>query len=255
MYRPRIIPVLLLSDQYLVKTLKFKKPNYIGDPINAVRIFNDLQADELVFLDIDATRQKRLINLDFIREVGEEANMPFSVGGGITSLDDIQKITSAGAERVIIGSHALENPGFIQKAAERFGSSTISVCMDVGESLLRGKRVFSKNGKTPGKFQPTEFAHRMEEFGAGELIVQSIDRDGTMSGYDIHLIKQIASTVKIPVVALGGAGTTDDLRWCFHEGYASGVGAGSMFVYQGSRGSVLINYPENKVSIFASEGH
>lgn len=250
MFRPRIIPVLLLQDQYLVKTVQFKKPNYIGDPINAVQIFNDLQADELVFLDIEATEEGRLIDLDFVRQVGEEANMPFAVGGGIRTLEDIRSIITAGAERVVIGSYALENPNFIRQAADVFGSSTIAVCMDVKKKLFGNTCVWSQNGKKAHKYTPKQFAQLMQEQGAGEIIVQSIDKDGTMSGYDSDLLYVISSSVTIPVIALGGAKDSIDLSSCFQQAFVSGVAAGSLFVYQGRNKGVLINYPANKKELF-----
>jgi cyclase len=244
MYRPRIIPVLLLKGNVLVKTIAFKDPKYIGDPINAVKIFNDLKADELVFLDINATKENRLISLDFVREVGEEANMPFAVGGGIRSLDDIRSLIAAGAEKVVIGSHAAHDPVFIQQAAETFGSSTIVVCIDVKKKFLKGQRVYTKNGTHCTDFSPIEFAKLMEEMGAGEIIIQSIEKDGAMTGYDIDLIKSTSEAVSIPVVALGGAGNISDLKKAWKEGFANGLAAGSMFVYTGTKRGVLINYPE-----------
>lgn len=250
MYRPRIIPVLLIQDQYLVKTVRFKKPKYIGDPINAVQLFNDLQADELIFLDIDATRKGKLIDLNFVEQVGEEANMPFSVGGGIRCIDDIRKIIASGAERVVIGSFALDNPNFIGQATEVFGSSTISVCIDVKKRLFGKQLVWSENGKKEHKYTPVEFAKMMEEQGAGEIIIQSVDNDGMMTGYDISLLRQISEAVSIPVVGLGGARDNTSLKKCFEEAFVNGVAAGSMFVYQGLNKGVLINYPERKREIF-----
>jgi len=250
MFRPRIIPVLLLDEKVLVKTTKFKKPNYIGDPINAVKIFNDLEADELVFLDINATNENRLIDLEFVRQVGEEANMPFSVGGGIKRIEDIRAIISAGAERVVIGSYAIENPDFIKEASSEFGTSTISVCIDIKKNFFRKMKVFSGRGKKESNYSPTEFSKIMEELGAGEIIIQSIDRDGTMSGYDVDTIFDISKRLKIPIIALGGAGNYNDLNDCYKNGYVNGLAAGSLFVYQGIHKGVLINYPENKTSIF-----
>jgi cyclase len=250
MLRPRIIPVLLIQDQYLVKTIKFKNPSYIGDPINAVHIFNDLKADELVFLDIDATSENSLIDLDFVTTVGEEANMPFSVGGGIRNISDIRNIISAGAERVVIGSYALENPDFIKQASQVFGTSTIAVCIDVKKFLFKGECLWSKSRKKTYKYSPIEFAQLMEKNGAGEVIIQSVEKDGTMSGYDVSLLKKISEAVSIPVIALGGASEYEDLKKCFVESFVSGVAAGSLFVYQGSNKGVLINYPENKRSLF-----
>lgn len=242
MFRPRVIPVLLLKNQALVKSVNFKNHNYIGDPINAVRIFNDLKADELVFLDIEASEQNRLISLEFVENVGEEASMPFAVGGGIRSISDIRKIINAGAEKAIICTYAVENPDFIKEAADEFGSSTICVCIDVKKKLFGGIQTWIKGGKKATGYTPVEFAKLMEDKGAGELIIQSIEKDGTMSGYDIELIKSISEAVTIPVVALGGASTFSDLKQAFKEGYANGLAAGSMFVYQGTKKGVLINY-------------
>lgn len=244
MFRPRVIPVLLLRDGALVKSIKFKKYNYIGDPINAVRIFNDLRADELVFLDTEATKNNRLIDLEFVTDVGEEANMPFAVGGGIRSIDDIRKVIAAGAEKVILNSAAATNPEFIREAADTFGSSTIVVCMDVKKKTFGGDRVWVKGGTQATKFTPVEFAKLVTEKGAGELIVQSIAQDGCMEGYDLELIRSIASAVEIPVVALGGAGSISDLQKAHDEGLANGLAAGSLFVYHGTKRGVLINYPE-----------
>lgn len=252
MFRPRIIPVLLLKNQGLVKSIKFKNHRYIGDPINAVKIFNDLKADELVFLDILASQQGRTISLDFVRDVGEEANMPFAVGGGIRTIEDIQAIIGEGAEKVVINSMAALNPDFIRKAADDFGSSTIVVCMDVKKGRFFGKQqVWYLNGQNKAGYSPIEFAQLMEQKGAGELIVQSIDRDGMMNGYGLELIRQISEAVTIPVVALGGAGSLKDMSAAYKEAYANGLAAGSMFVYHSARKGVLINYPERNCVIKA----
>jgi imidazole glycerol-phosphate synthase subunit HisF len=243
-FRPRVIPVLLLRNGGLVKTEGFGKQRYIGDPINAVRIFNDHRADELVFLDILATRERRLISLDFVRDVGEEANMPFAVGGGIRSLQDIRSILSVGAEKVVLNSFAAENPDFIAEAADSFGSSTITVCMDVKQKRFGGPRTWTAGGTRATAYAPEEFARLAQDKGAGEIIVQSIPRDGTMEGYDIDLISRVSKAVTIPVVALGGAGRLDHLRTAYHETHASGLAAGSMFVFHGPKRAVLINYPD-----------
>lgn len=232
-----------MKNQGLVKSIAFKDHRYIGDPINAVKIFNDLKADELVFLDILASKEKRTISLDFVRNVGEEASMPFAVGGGITTLEQIRTIIGAGAEKVVINTHAAKDPEFIKAAAETFGSSTITVCMDVKKKHFGREQTWILGGSKPTGMAPVDFAKLMEARGAGELIVQSIDLDGTMKGYDIPLIRKISAAVSIPVVALGGAGSLDDLRRGFKEGYASGLAAGSLFVYQGPRKAILINYP------------
>lgn len=244
MFRPRIIPVLLLKDLALVKSIQFKNHKYIGDPINAVRIFNDLKADELVFLDIEASKNNRLISLDFVKNVGEEANMPFGAGGGIKSIDDIKAVIGAGAEKAIINTHAAQNTDFIKRAADEFGSSTIVVCIDVKKKFLKGQRTWIFGGTKSTDFTPLEFAQKIEACGAGELIIQSIDRDGMMEGYDVDLIKSISTAVSIPVVALGGAGKKEDLIEAYRDGHANGLAAGSLFVYQGAKRGVLINYPE-----------
>lgn len=250
MLRPRIIPVLLLKGNVLVKSIGFKNPKYIGDPINAVRIYNDLKADELVFLDIEATKEKRLISLDFVKDVGEEANMPFAVGGGIRSLEDIRSIISAGAEKVIINSYAVENPDFIARAAAAFGSSTIAICIDVKKKLFGGLQTWTLAGTKASGHTPVEFAKLMEAKGAGEIILQSIERDGEMNGYDLGLIKEISEAVTIPVIALGGAGNMQHLRDGFEKGFANGLAGGSMFVYQGTKRGVLISYPEKEEMTF-----
>lgn len=250
MFRPRIIPVLLLKNQALVKSRKFKNYTYIGDPINAVKIFNESHADELVFLDIDATREKRLISTKFVKNVGEEANMPFAVGGGIRNINDIRKIISCGAEKIVIGSYAVENPEFISEAVDNFGSSTIVVCIDVKKNLFGKKFVCIKNSTKITSYNPVEFAKLMEKKGAGEIIIQSVDNDGEMQGYDLELIKSITDAVNIPVVALGGAGCMADLKTAFAQANATGLAAGSLFVYQNKNRGVLINYPNYVEKIY-----
>ena len=249
MFRPRIIPVLLLKNLALVKSIQFKNHKYIGDPINAVKIFNELKADEMVFLDIEASRANRLISLDFVKNVGEEANMPFAVGGGIKTIKNIKDVLNAGAEKVVINTFAAQNPDFIKEASETFGASAIVVCIDVKTKFLKGQRTWILNGRQSTSYTPLEFARLMEQKGAGELIIQSIERDGTMQGYDIELIRSISTSVTIPVVALGGAGKNEDLIDAHKKGYANGLAAGSLFVYQSKRRGVLINYPDkNKLA-------
>jgi imidazole glycerol-phosphate synthase subunit HisF len=243
MFRPRVIPILLLKGQGLVKSVKFKDYRYIGDPINAVKIFNDLKADELVFLDILASKEKRSISLDFVRNVGDEANMPFAVGGGIRSIQNIKEIINAGAEKVIINSYAVENPNFIRKAADIFGSSTIVVSVDIKKKFLGKQQVYTLGGTKATGINPIAFALQMQEQGAGEIIINSIENDGMMQGYDLELIEKVSKTVDIPVVAAGGAGQLSDFTQAIQH-YASAVSAGSWFVYHGARRAVLINYPD-----------
>lgn len=244
MFRPRVIPVLLLRKAALYKSKRFADHKYIGDPINAVRIFNDSKADELAFLDIDATKENRLISVDFVKEVGGEANMPFSVGGGIKSISHIKELISAGAEKVIINSYAALNPDFIESAADNFGSSTIVVCIDVKKKMFSKTQTWINAGTKGTGYSPVDFALLMEKKGAGEIIIQSIDYDGMMNGYDEELIKTIADAITIPVVALGGAGKIDHLKNAYKNCNATGLAAGSMFVYKGTRNGVLINYPD-----------
>lgn len=239
--RPRVIPVLLLRERALVKTVRFQPSRYVGDPVNAVRIFNDLQADELVLLDIDATRENRSIPPDIVRAVG--AAMPLAVGGGIRTIAQIRDLLTAGAEKVVLCTKALRDPSFVQQAATTFGSSTIVVCIDVRESFLRSARAWSASATVRSRYSPTDFAKRMEEMGAGEIIVQSVDRDGSMRGYDLDLIGRVSDAVTIPVIALGGAGELEHLRLGYEDGRASAAAAGSLFVLRGPHRGVLISYP------------
>lgn len=244
MFKPRLIPVLLLNGKTLVKSRQFKDYQYIGDPINAVRLFNDLKADELAFFDILATRENRPPSLELVKKIGEQANMPFAVGGGIRSLEDMRAVIGVGAEKVVIGTAAVEDPDLIRQACDSFGSSTVVVCMDVRKTSSGEERVWTRNGGSFSHYRPEEFAELMEEKGAGELVVQSIERDGMMSGYDIELIRNISEAVSIPVICLGGAGSLEDMKKAYVEGYASALAAGSLFVFHGPKRGVLINYPE-----------
>jgi cyclase len=245
MLKKRIIPCLDIKEGRTVKGVNFEGLRDAGDPVELAKVYSESGADELVFLDIEATKQNRLISLDFVREVGEEANMPFAVGGGIKSIEDIRKVTSAGAEKVVINSAAADNE-FINNAAKEFGSSTIVVCIDVKKKLFGGLKTWTHGGQKSTNYNPIDFAKRMEENGAGELIIQSIDRDGKMEGYDVDLIRSISEAVSIPVVALGGAGKLEHLKDVAQKGFANGLAAGSMFVYQGSNKGVLINYLSQK---------
>lgn len=244
MFRPRIIPVLLLRNKGLVKSVRFQDHRYIGDPVNAVKIFNDLKADELVFLDIEAAKQRRCISGDFVKMVGEEANMPFSCGGGITTLRQIQDILSAGAEKVVINTQAITIPDFVKDAGEEFGSTSIVVCIDYKKDLLGRYRVYGFGGAKKSSYSPSDFAKLMETQGAGELILQSVEHDGHMNGYDLEMLKTVTDHVSVPVVALGGAGNTDHLADAVKMAGCNAVAAGSLFVYHGNRKGVLINYPD-----------
>ena len=244
MFRPRVIPCLLLKNKGLVKTVNFKNPIYIGDPINAVRIYNEREADELIFLDITASKEKRSLPYDLIQKIADEAYMPFAVGGGITNIDQIKKLFNIGTEKVVINTTSVLNPILIEKAASIFGSQSIVVSIDVKKNFWGEYDVFILGGTKVTKIDPVEHAKKMEMMGAGEIFINSIDKDGTMQGYDLEIIHKIADSVNIPVIACGGAGQIDDFSKAVNEGGASAVAAGSLFVFYGSRKGVLINYPE-----------
>jgi len=246
MLKTRVIPCLLLRNNGLVKTVKFKDPKYVGDPINAVKIFNDKEVDELVFLDITATNENRGPAFKVISEIASECFMPLGYGGGIRTMDDIQRIFALGVEKVIINSSAHSNPSLVSAAAASFGSQSIVVSMDVKKNFFGKYTVHTCSGTKSTSTGPVEYARKMVELGAGELIVNSIDRDGTMGGMDTNLIAMVTAAVNIPVVACGGAGTIEHLHEAVSRGGASAVAAGSMFVFQGKHRAVLISYPERE---------
>jgi len=242
-FRPRVIPVLLLKGQGLVKTVQFSKHTYIGDPINAVRIFNDLQVDELVFVDITATKEGREVSVDLVRQLGDEAYMPFAVGGGIRSLNTISSLLRAGAEKVILNTAAAKDISLIRDAANSFGAQSIVASVDVKKNFFGKYQVWTHSGTQKLNKDLIEYVQSLAKAGAGEIMITSIDHDGMMNGYEIELIKKVSTAVDIPVVACGGASGLTDLRKAYEEGEASAVAAGSIFVYHGPRKAVLINYP------------
>lgn len=246
MLRTRVIPCLLLKGNGLVKTIRFKNSTYVGDPINAVKIFNDKEVDELVFLDINATLEKRGPNFKLINEIASECFMPLGYGGGITSLHEIEKLFNLGIEKIILNSAAYHNQKLITEAIHIFGSQSVIISMDVKKAWLSNKQtVFVNSGSINTKISPVDYAKKMEDLGAGEIIVNSIDLDGTMKGYDLNLISSISSELKIPLVALGGSGGLDDLSKAKNAG-AAAVAAGSMFVFQKAHRAVLITYPSQE---------
>jgi cyclase len=242
----RIIPALLLRNQGLVKTTNFRDPKYVGDPINAIRIFNEKEVDELIFFDTEATAEKRRPNFGLIADIASECFMPFGYGGGVRDLGDIKTLFSIGVEKVVINSHAVQNPNFVRDAAERFGRQSIVVSIDVRRNLLGKYVIYTNGGRVATQYDPVVFAKLMEKMGAGEIILTSIDRDGTLKGYDIGLIKKVTGSISIPVVASGGARTIQDFRDAVLNGGASAVSAGSMFVFQGRHRAVLISYPSKE---------
>ena len=244
MLRPRIIPCLLIHEKGLVKTVQFSNPKYVGDPINAVKIFNEMEVDELVVLDIDATKEKREPDYKMISHLAEECRMPLCYGGGVTTSDQVRKIIGLGVEKVAISSAAVINPDLIREAADKLGNQSIVVILDVKKRHLSSKyEVKIINGtKSTGK-NPVEMAIEFERLGAGEIVINSIDNDGVMKGYDLALVEKIRSSVKIPMTVLGGAGSLQDIGALFKKFGTLGAAAGSLFVFKGQYRAVLINYP------------
>jgi cyclase len=251
--RIRIIPVLLIQKGGLVKSVRFKDHKYVGDPINAVKIFNEKEVDEIVILDIDATRQSRPPDLDQIREIAGEAFMPMAYGGGVSSLEQIKNVLFAGIEKVVINSAAIDHPELIRRAARQFGNQSIIASIDVKKNWLGKYQVMGKGGRQKTKFPPLDWARKMEDMGAGEIFLNSIDRDGTFKGYDQELIGEIAGQINIPLIACGGAGSVDDFLPVVKRSGASAAAAGSLFVFHGPHRAVLISYPDQdtlKTKIF-----
>jgi imidazole glycerol-phosphate synthase subunit HisF len=244
---PRIIPVLLLKGRGLVKTVKFDQPVYVGDPINAVKIFNEKEVDELIILDINATRQKAEPQYDYLREIVSECFSPLGYGGGITNIGQIRKLIQSGIEKVVINSASITNPGFLRQACDDFGSSTIVSSMDIGKNIWGKYTVYSHAGTKNTGLDPLKHAVNLQQLGAGELFLNNIDLDGTMKGYDHTIIKKIASAVDIPVIVCGGASDNADLFKAINESGASAASAGSLFVFHGKHRAVLITYPEYEI--------
>lgn len=242
MYRARVIPTLLLSQRGLVKTRKFKDPVYIGDPVNAVRIFNEKEVDELVVLDINASREGREPDYEVISEIASECFMPVAYGGGIRTLEQIRKLLRAGVEKVVINSALAESTEILTEASKIFGSQAIMAGIDVRRGLLTGYKVVVKSASAELKHSVADYARILERTGAGEILLNNVDRDGTMAGYDIDLLRLVSGAVKIPVVAAGGAGTVEHLSQALNDGGAAAVAAGAMFVFRGKHRAVLIGY-------------
>ncbi len=243
MFRTRVMPCLLLQGHGLVKTVKFKDPVYVGDPVNTVRIFNEMEVDELILLDIGSTRIGSPIQYKVLEEVASECFMPFTYGGGIRSVEDAQRVFELGAEKVVLNSHVFDNERLVADIADVYGSQAVVVAIDVNRSLLGTYQTFSCGGTKRQDTTPVEWAKRMNSAGAGEILLNAIHRDGTFSGYDLKLIRAVAEAVRIPVIACGGAASVEDFRAAIFEGGASAVAAGSMVVYQGPNRAVLTNFP------------
>ncbi len=244
MLRPRLIPCLLVHNGGLVKTVHFGDPKYVGDPINAVRIFNEKEVDELTVLDIDATVKGAEPDYQLISHLASECRMPLCYGGGVRTVAQIERIISLGVEKVAISAAAVENPSLIADAAARVGSQSVVVVIDVKKTgMLRRQEVVTHNGSRRTGLQPVEFAKRVTELGAGEIVINSVDRDGEMKGYDLDLVDQIRRAVHLPLTVLGGAGSLDDIKILIDRYGIIGAAAGSLFVFKGKYRAVLINYP------------
>jgi cyclase len=239
---PRVIPVLLVSDGYLVKPVKFQGDKYIGDPINAVRIFNEKQVDELVICDIDATVKRTGVNYTLIEEIASEAFMPVGYGGGVASAEEARRITGIGIEKVVLNSAAVSRPEAVTAISEALGASSTVVSVDAKRKLTGGWDTYTERGSRKTGLTPAEAAAKAQQLGAGEVLVSSIDRESTFTGYDVKLIESVAAAISVPVIALGGAGSFDDFAPALQAG-ASAVAAGSMFVLNGKHRAVLISYP------------
>ena len=243
MLRPRITPCLLISDGGLVKTVGFASPKYVGDPINAVKIFNEKEADELIVLDIDATAQSRAPNERLISQFAVECRMPLCYGGGITTVEQVKRIIGLGVEKISLGAAAIATPSLITKTAREIGSQSVVVVLDVKKTPRGAYEVFTHNGSRATGLDPLAAARAAEQHGAGEILVNSIDRDGTMKGYDLDLAALVRTVTRLPMSVLGGAGSLADIAALLTRCGVIGAAAGSLFVFKGTLRAVLINYP------------
>ena len=244
MLKTRVIPILLLHNKGLVKTVKFKSPTYIGDPINAIKIFNEKEVDELIFLDIDASKKGNEPDYELIKDFASECFMPVCYGGGITTIEQIKKIFALGVEKVSLNSSVFKNKSLLKEAVEIFGSQSIVVTIDIKKSFFTNYQVYIHTNKKVLKEPYLEYIKSIERLGAGEIIINNVDLEGTQTGYDISLMESIVNNVNIPVVACGGAGVLNDFKKIKDEANVSAVSAGSFFVFQGKHNAVLITYPE-----------
>ncbi len=242
----RVIPLLLLKNNGLVKTVQFKNPVYLGDPINAVKLFNDKEADELAFLDIDASRYNKEPNYKLIEQIASEAFMPLSYGGNITSVDQVRTLLKIGIEKVVVNTQHFYQPNLISQLSDHFGASTVIAGVDVKSNLWGKKELYTHSGTKSQKGNVVDYCIELEKRGAGEILVNSIDKDGMMKGYDIELLKEISSALSIPVIACGGAGNLEHLKELSLRTNVSAFAAGSIFVFKGPHKAVLINYPSQQ---------
>ena len=242
----RIIPCLLLRGQSLVKTVKYKKFGYIGDPVNTCRIFNELEVDELCFLDITASVGGHQPNYELLKEIANECFMPLSYGGGVNSVEKAERIFALGFEKLVLNTAALQTPALLTELAKRFGNQSVIAAIDVKKSFLGRYECYAKSGTSRHKLHPVEWARQAEDRGAGEILLTSIDREGTWEGFDVELVRQVSDAVSIPVIANGGAGNTAHIGEAVKQGHASAVALGSMVVYQKKGMGVLVNFPDEE---------
>ena len=255
MLRPRIIPCLLIANGGLVKTVKFKSPKYVGDPINAVKIFNEKKADELIVLDIDATKKSIKPNFNLIKKLAAECRMPLCYGGGISTVEEAEMLVDIGVEKVALSSAVIENPLLVNELVSAVGSQSIVVVIDILEQknfLSKKYQLRTQNGTKIHKHELFYFIKKIQDLGVGEIVLNSIDRDGMMQGYDYELVDKIKSIIKVPLTILGGAGSLEDIKKLFDQFGIIGASAGSLFVFKGKYRAVLINYPsiENKMKLY-----
>jgi len=244
MLYPRIIPCLLVHNKGLVKTVKFKEGKYVGDPINAVKIFNEKEVDELMVLDIDATVEDREPDYKMIENLAVECRMPLCYGGGIKTVVQAEKIFSLGVEKIAISSAVIENPTIVQELAQKVGTQSVVVVLDVKKKMFGGYEVLTHNATKKTGINPIKLTKDLEELGIGEIVVNSVDNDGLMRGYDFNIIDKIKEIATVPVTILGGAGSLSDIRAVIKRYGIIGISAGSLFVFKGKYKAVLINYPK-----------
>lgn len=243
MLHPRIIPCLLVHNKGLVKTVNFKDPKYVGDPLNAVKIFNEKEADELMVLDIDATVDEKEPDYKMIENLASECRMPLCYGGGIKTVKQAQRIFNLGVEKIALSSIAIERPDIVREIAKEVGSQSVVVVLDIKKKLFGGYEIYIENGKKKIKKDIEKFITELQELGVGEIVLNSIDNDGAMKGYDFSLIDKLHAIIKVPLTVLGGAGTLNDIALLIEKYEIIGASAGSLFVFKGKYKAVLINYP------------
>lgn len=245
-YRPRIIPCLSIDDGEMVKTIHFQKPRYLGDVVNAVKIFNNKGVDELSILDISATRRGKGPNFDLLKDIATEAFMPLSYGGGVTEIEQIKKLFYIGYEKIIMNTAFVKNPQLVQEAVRFSGSQSVVVSIDAKADFFGRYTCYIGDGQERLQMDPIQLAKQAQELGAGEILLNSINRDGDMNGYDLKLVKNVADSVDIPVIACGGAGKIEDIKAVLQEGHADAAAAGSFFVYYGRNKAILITAPSEQ---------